>query len=618
MEKTSKTSERPKPPSGPREKYADDRRATLALLGLLDRRHLLVANGRLVVFALAAGLGGAVALAGVAPRVLWLAAAALAAYLGLAIWHRRISAALQRARARLAFDERGLARLDGKWHDLPGRGERFLRPEHLNAPDLDSFGQGSLFQLLNETPTQAGEQRLAQWLAEPASAAVAARRQAAVRELAERLEFRRALVVESQLEGRDKLDPTPFAAWSRRPAQLASITWARHLPLVLPPLTLTAYLLQRSALLPPWVFALALVAQIVVVARTRRPLGALFDGLSLGEGGLGRLRRTFMQIERERFSDDLLRELASGIAMADGGERALVSHRLAALERLYGFAEARRTQFHPVLNLLLLWDLFFLFRIERWRLRHGAAVVRWVEALADLEALAALAGLAHDRPEYAFPRFSEGPPRFVARALGHPLLDAPVRNDFALEGPGRALLITGSNMSGKSTLLRAVGVNAVLALAGGPVCAEALELSELVVLTSMRVKDSLERGVSYFYAEVQRLKALLDAAQAHGGRALFLLDEVLLGTNTRERQLASRQVLLLLLETGAIGAVTTHDLSLTQLEEDLGGRVRNGHFRDLLIDERMTFDYKLRPGVVETSNALRVMRAVGIPVEAEG
>jgi DNA mismatch repair ATPase MutS len=241
-------------------------------------------------------------------------------------------------------------------------------------------------------------------------------------------------------------------------------------------------------------------------------------------------------------------------------------------------------------------------------------VRRWFDALAELEALAAFATFAFERPELSFPELSPSGPLFEAKGLGHPLLESPVRNDVALLRPGEALLVTGSNMSGKTTLLRAVGTNALLAQAGAPCCAERLRLSPLEILTSMRVKDSLERGVSYFYAEVQRLKLLLDRAQAAKGQALFLLDEILLGTNTRERQIASREVIQLLLKTGAVGAVSTHDLTLASLEEESEGRVRNVHFRDHLEGEQMVFDYLLRPGVVATTNALRVLELAGIPI----
>jgi DNA mismatch repair ATPase MutS len=275
-------------------------------------------------------------------------------------------------------------------------------------------------------------------------------------------------------------------------------------------------------------------------------------------------------------------------------------------------------QLHPVLNLLTLWDTHTLFALERWRRAHGSQVRGWFDALAQLEAISGLAGLAFDRPTWMWPTVEEGGPRVLARGLGHPLLAESVRNDVALEGPAEALLITGSNMSGKTTLMRALGLNTVVALAGGPVCAETFDVTPLQVLTCMRVRDSLEQGVSYFYAEVRRLKLVLDAAAASRGQVLFLLDEILTGTNTRERQLASRQVLRLLLESGAIGCITTHDLSLAELAGEFPGRVHNVHFRDTVVEGQMHFDYRLREGVVDTTNALRVMALAGIPVRLEG
>ena len=288
--------------------------------------------------------------------------------------------------------------------------------------------------------------------------------------------------------------------------------------------------------------------------------------------------------------------------------------RLALLSAL---AEQRRNQLHFVLNLLTLWDLHVFFVLDDWRRIHGRKVRGWFNVLADVEALGSLGGYLHDRPQLTFPVLSEGGPRFEATALAHPLLQAAVPNDVRLVGPGRLLLVTGSNMSGKSTLLRAMGLNAVLALAGAPVPARSLTVSALHTWTSMRVQDSLEAGVSFFYAEVRRLKRVLDGAAATPGAALVLVDEILLGTNTRERRLASGEVVHLLLASGCIGAVTTHDLSLAELAATDGSRLHAVHFQDVLEDGQMRFDYKLRDGVVKSTNALRVLALAGIPVREE-
>jgi DNA mismatch repair ATPase MutS len=236
------------------------------------------------------------------------------------------------------------------------------------------------------------------------------------------------------------------------------------------------------------------------------------------------------------------------------------------------------------------------------------------EEIDELEALSAFAGYAFECPDDVFPEVTDQGFSVKATGLAHPLLERPVRNDLGLSGPGQALVITGSNMSGKTTLMRTLGLNAVMALAGLPVRATSFSIARAQVLTSMRVKDSLERGVSYFYAEVQRIKLVLDTARANRDACLFLLDELFMGTNAKERTLASKYLLRELLSLGASGAVTTHDLALCELEHEVPGQVLNVHFRDVVVEGEMTFDYTLRPGIVQTTNALEVLRRAGVMV----
>lgn len=595
--------------------YAERKRAADAVHKRMDDRGALLANGRGVTFL------GALALAGLAlfnqiPNWGWAAAgASLVAYIALAWIHGKVIGREERAKVRSELNARGMARLEGKWHDFPQKGERFLEGDHLYAADLDVFGQGSLFQLIDETATKSGEARLASWLAAPASPTVVRERQEAVRELAPLLEFRQALLVESRLVARDKVDPARFVAWAEGGPYLREIRWARPFAFILPPLTLALFILGRYQLVPPPSWWAGLFALLAVVALTRKPLARMYEQLSMGEGGFVRFGDTFATVEAQRFKSPLLLR-ALGPLQAEGDKT--VSAKLHRFSRYFSFAEARQSsQLHAVVNLLTLWDLHWMFALEGWRKENGAQVRAWFEALAELEALTSLAGFAYERTTFTFPELADEGPVFEATAMGHPLLDKPVPNDVSLPQPRTALLVTGSNMSGKTTMLRAVGANTVLALAGAPVCAKSLRVSEVRIITSMRVKDSLERGVSYFYAEVQRIRAVLDAARAANGKAMFLLDEILLGTNTRERQIASREILRLLLETGAIGAVTTHDLSLAELGEARWADIRNVHFRDLLVEGRMTFDYRMRDGVVDTTNALRVLAEAGVPIRAE-
>ncbi|MBL9123389.1 MAG: hypothetical protein JNG90_07130, partial [Planctomycetaceae bacterium] len=316
-----------------------------------------------------------------------------------------------------------------------------------------------------------------------------------------------------------------------------------------------------------------------------------------------------------------LARLRDELVELGGGAHAELAH----LGRIMDLANLRfSAMVYGVVQALTLWDLHVLVRIERWQARSGQYAARWFAALGRLEALAGIASLAHDQPDWTFPLVrteAEGEALIAARQLGHPLLAdaARVANDVSVGPPGSFLLVTGSNMSGKSTLLRAIGTNVVLAQAGAPVCAASLSLPPLRLATSMRVQDSLEDGVSFFLAELKRLKEAVDAARdgegRHGQRLLYLFDEILQGTNTVERQIAVRTVLKHLLAQGAIGAISTHDLDLAHSAE-LADAAQPVHFRESFVDDaggrRMTFDYQLRPGVATTTNALKLLEMVGL------
>jgi DNA mismatch repair ATPase MutS len=321
-----------------------------------------------------------------------------------------------------------------------------------------------------------------------------------------------------------------------------------------------------------------------------------------------------LRIEGQRFTSSRLVTLQATLTGASG---APASRAFGELQRIVSFAELRHGGMaHFLFNTFLLWDVFCALALDRWRARYGGLTRGWLNALAEVEALSSLATFAYEHPEFAFPEVTAGEPHFKAEGLGHPLIPAGRRvdNDVSVDRTGAALMITGSNMSGKSTLLRSIGVNAVLAFAGAPVCARRLEICVLSVRTSMRIKDSLEEGVSHFYAELGRLKAVVDAVN-EGDQVLFLLDEVLHGTNSRERQIGAKAVVRHLLDRGAVGAVSSHDLGLADLARESEGRVTNVHFEELVKDGKMTFDYQLKPGVVTTANALRLMKLIGIAVE---
>ncbi len=554
------------------------------------------------------GLPGWAALAGVA-----------AAFVALVLLHARVIDARERASAALRFHERGLARLDQAWDKLPTRSERFRSPDHPFSGDLDVFGHASLMQLVDATETAGGEETLAGLLSRESPGVwpddVLAR-QRAVRDLASRTAFREALATAAGVLADDKPQVSPLLSWAEEqghpPALLALVAW------LLPATAAAVVAFGQFAHMTTGLVTLLVTVEIGlgIFAGTRQ--NPMLSAVSERESSATRWREMIAAIESEPFEAPLLVALRERLT---SGHRS-ASEEMAALARVVGFVDARRNEvFRFLIGPFLFWDVQCAVALGRWRARAGRHLRGWLETLNELEALASLAAFAFEHPDFAWPELAPEP-MLEARSLGHPLLPDKLRvgNDVSLPSRGRALVVTGSNMSGKSTLLRALGVNAVLAFAGAPVCARSLRIGPARVGTSMRVADSLEQGVSHFYAELRRLKRVIDLAHDAGGTGLatlFLLDEILHGTNSRERVIGAHAVVRELLAAGAMGAVSTHDLGITSLDHDLSGRIENVHFEEQVVGETMTFDFILRPGIVQSSNALRLMRAVGIDVAHE-
>jgi hypothetical protein len=442
--------------------------------------------------------------------------------------------------------------------------------------------------------------------------------QLAIKELAAKVTFRERLSSIAHVVSSERPDPTPFVEWAETAAPLGASRVALALSWILPLCAVVSMGLGSTLGLPRGSWIAVILGELAFLAAYREKTRPILAATSSREGSLARFRGVFEVIEGETFEalpfSRLMEELSLGGAS--------VTREMAALARIIGFVDARQNEvFRAFIGPILLWDFHCAVALDRWRARAGGRVHRWFGVLGELEALASLAGFAFDHPEHAWPDLDPAA-GFEAVALGHPLLAGSdrVENDVRLPGPfasgttERALVVTGSNMSGKSTLLRAVGVNAVLAMAGAPACAKRLTVGRVSVATSMRVSDSLEAGVSHFLAELKAIKRVVDLARARPP-VLFLLDEILHGTNSRERLIGARAILRTLIDLSAFGAVSTHDLGIAERVPELEGRVRNVHFEEQVdASGTMTFDYRLRDGVVHSSNALRLMRAVGLDV----
>jgi hypothetical protein len=531
------------------------------------------------------------------------------AVFALVVAHDRIIRGRERADRAVGFYERGIERLEARWAGRGETGERFRDPEHPYAEDLDLFGAGSLFELLCAARTRAGEDALADWLLSPADPAVVRRRQAAVAELRPRLQLREDLAVLG--EGvRAGLHPEALRHWGEAPAQLpkGALRWLAALLPVVSIACIAGWWLDRWGPAPA---ELALLTQAIFALVLRPRVQRVVRSAELPGRDLALLASLLERVEQERFEAPRLVELRA--ALETGG--VAPSRHTGALRLRIDLLDARRNQLFAPLGALLLWTTQLAFALERWRERCGPALATWLEALGELEALASLAAHAYENPDHTFPELDEGGDVFAAEALGHPLLpaDTCVRNDLTLGGPLRVLVVSGSNMSGKSTLLRTVGVNAVLALAGCVTRSRRLRLAPFRVAASIRVQDSLRQGRSRFYAEIARLRRVMELAD-EGGPVLFLIDEILHGTNSHDRGVGAAALMRGLVERGAVGLVTTHDLALARVADELAPRAGNVHFEDHLEDGEIAFDYRMRPGVVTRSNALELMRAVGLDV----
>ena len=574
---------------------------------------------RLAVFLASAGcllsmLPGPVSHAGLRAA---LGGAGLAAFFALVAWHARVEAREQWLTALAAVNTDAAARVLRDWAALPACPVSGPGPTHPYADDLDLFGRASLYQLLGCAGTEAGRSTLAGWLGAPAGPGEVRERQQAVEELAPLEREREVLAARGRLSGtaRDALDDL-FAWADAGPwfTRRAPVAWGLRLLTALMAGLVAAHvtgIVDRPLWL--WPFGASAVLMVVFGKRTAQTFTRVFSRF----GVVRHHAALFAELAEWPCSSPLLARLQADLR-ASGTTAAVEMTRLARIERA---ADLRRVALvHPVIALFTLWDFHTLAALERWQRRAGPQLRRWYAALGRLDALAAMASLRHDNPSWVYAEIDPASDGLDAEGLGHPLIPAGRRvvNDVRVGPPGTFLMVTGSNMSGKSTLLRAVGLNVVLAQAGAPVCARRLRMPPLRLCTSMRVQDSLEAGVSYFMAALQRLKLVVECARATGDgdpRLLYLLDEVLQGTNTAERQVAVRRVLRHLLDLPTLGIVTTHDLELADCDE-LAKACQAVHFAERFEEGedgvRLVFDYRLKPGIATSRNALKLLQSVGL------
>jgi hypothetical protein len=543
------------------------------------------------------------------PRVLEFLLLPVGIFLVATVLHEKLLQSIGLRGRAISFYERGLTRIQDRWAGTGETGERFLDPLHPYARDLGLFGRASLFELLCTARTRAGEETLAGWLLSAAQVEEVCARQSAIRELKERVKFRERLFTLGETV-RLGVQPEALSAWGERQ----------------PVFGVRATRIVTGILAGVWLLSLVCcgIWNVGVVAgamtllnlawahRLHMRLDEASGTLEKAADDLKLLAGVLALLEHEKFSAPKLAGIQAAL-MRDGIAPSVAIRKLA---RIVEYLKSRHNQIARFLDIFTFWSAQVVFIAERWQQEFGPQIRGWLTAVGECEALTALSGYAYEHPEDVFPDFAGEVALFDAEALAHPLLPASkaVRNDVKLGDGLQLMILSGPNMAGKSTFIRTVGANAILAQCGAPVRAMRLRLSPLRVAASICILDSLSGGVSRFYAEIHRIKLIFDLTQGTVP-VLFLLDELLSGTNSHDRLEGTKFVVRSLADRGAIGIVSTHDLALTQIPETMGERGINCHFEDRFEDGKLVFDYELKAGIVQTSNALELMRSIGLGID---
>lgn len=537
--------------------------------------------------------------------------------------HQQVERSIARHTTWQAIKTTQIARMQLDWSHLPPPFIQQPRYDHPFEADLDIVGPRSLHHLIDTSSSRAGSLRLRDWLTTPIpDLEQVMQRQERIRELMRQRHFREKLTLQVRLATRtaEKWDAQRLMDWLDGAASTAPLGRLLVLFSAFILLNLSLLVLNAVGLLPP-IWQVTLVLYLVLLLAMARITGQVFDEATALRAALEQLLAVFRYLETYHYHDTP--HLAALCTPFRSGSQRPSRH-LARITRVVAATGLRGNPFAWFfLNAALPWDIYFAYQLRQLKRNLAEHLPIWMDVWFELEAASALANLAYLNPQYTFPTFTPAAeqtetPLLCGQGLGHPLLpdDAKVRNDFVVNTPGEVAIITGSNMAGKSTFLRTVGINLALAYAGSPVDARLFQIRLFRLFTCIKVSDSVTDGISYFYAEVRRLKALLaELQQTHPLPLFFCIDEIFRGTNNRERLIGSRAYIRALVGGHGIGMISTHDLDLVQLAEELPP-VHNYHFRDAVADGRMVFDYRLRPGPCPTTNALTIMRTEGLPVPA--
>ncbi len=536
-------------------------------------------------------------------------AAMLFVFLLLVVKHSKLKRIIEYYQNLIQINERAILRLIGEWNTFNESGAEFINSDHPYSSDLDIFGRGSLFQYINAASTFLGKKSLADKLMGRNLFEEIKPRNDSIRELATAIEWRQSYQARG-MEAKSKDENiTSLLKWAEDKSSY-DYKYLNYI-FILPIITMLSLILYFFQLLHLNLPLFLIAVQVIIASLSYKYVSSGFEGVNKSVRELSCYSYLLKSIENENFKAPFLISLQKKITDKEQS----ASKHIKELAKIADNINMRSG--HPLiyfpLNVMTFWDIYTYKRLKDWKRKLGSSMGKWFKVMGEFEALSSFAGLAHDNPQWVFPEVNNGPPFLEATSLGHPLINADERvcNDVSMPEPGSVMLITGSNMSGKSTYLRTIGVNLVLAYAGAPVCAEKMNCPFLNIYTKMQVHDDLEQKTSTFYAELKRIKMIIDATE-EGKPVIFLLDEIFRGTNSKDRIYGTKVVIRNLSRASTIGLLTTHDLELASLEKELPGLVKNFHFTDKIYNNEIHFDYIIRRGVSQSTNAVALMKMIGI------
>ncbi|HZK44448.1 MAG TPA: hypothetical protein VFC73_09245 [Syntrophomonadaceae bacterium] len=541
-----------------------------------------------------------------------ISAGALVAFVMVIVQHEKLRKLKDLTFSLTSINKRAIDRINWEWVDFTDSGEEYIDQNHSYSVDLDIFGQASIFQWINNTFTFLGRKFFKNVLIEPEKDVLKIKeRQGAINELAVKLDWRQHFLAQGSSIENAQNNPEWLFEWAEKVNTIFRNPWliwgVRLITLATIVSILSIFLIDKRFFN---ITVILLLTQFMLFLIGLR-INSKYAIIALQKDTISTFQKLLKMIETENFESKYLSELKSSLIDSNGNYASKQIKELSFIVDMMSYKDVPLISF--ILNVFFLVDYHCTIPLEKWKEKSGFNLRKWLNVIGKFEEISSLAIIRYDNPSWCSPQFADAKQNIFAQDMGHPLLssDARVCNDLAIKGSGHVLLITGSNMSGKSTLLRTVGVNSVLAYTGAPVCASVFKCSIMDIHTSMRVSDNLEKNISSFYAELLRIKTIIQAVN-NSKTVLFLLDEIFKGTNSKDRHIGAAVVIKKLSEMGAVGLVSTHDLELSELETDKTVNIENYHFSESYLNNQIIFDFKLRPGVSETTNAIYLMKMLGI------